>query len=504
MKQSIILVLATLVILTASDRIGDRDMVLMEVAAETSAPAVGLELAPPRFEHPAYEYARTRLERDLTAMEAFRPSYPFWQHVFTIPDGHVAFGSAADGRLLVSFPTRGNWAREGLWEYPAFESLLEGESLPSRQNRRRNLVASLLEPRVGPVVHNSTRGNFVLPNARRYGAFLDEWSAIYERFAVPAEIGLAQAVLESGLNGKIRSEARALGFCQWLDRNWNRLKRHASHVIEGYNQTTQAPYCAAYLVTLATKYGSFIPALSEHHAGAANVGRTVINGSRLGGRDVREQYFLGADFAVELRRVSLRRYREIFRTYGPRSSLYAEMVFGNTFKVENLKTEIAQVPVYAMRVPRAISLEEVTRETGLSVDEVRRYNPALIRRVPANANLYLPVYVEEFGPDVSFWHHAPSLEYVGVLEEFVRIDATLEQWEDSEFEGVLRDFAQRFDATDTEEGAVMAAVLAYVIDETYRGRQGAILREFRASSRIRNLFDRGVSELQNVSARRVN
>ena len=134
---------------------------------------------------------------------------------------------------------------------------------------------------------------FLLPNAERYGSFLDQWGAIYERFGVPAEIGLAQAVIESGLNGRVRSPARALGFCQWLPRNWNYLKRLAPYVIEGYNQTTQAPYCAAYLTILATMYGSFIPALSEHHAGGVNVGRTVINGERLGGAGTREQYLMG-------------------------------------------------------------------------------------------------------------------------------------------------------------------------------------------------------------------
>ena len=36
-------------------------------------------------------------------------------------------------------------------------------------------------------------------HAQRYGRFLQEWSAIYERFGVPAELGLAQAVIESGL-----------------------------------------------------------------------------------------------------------------------------------------------------------------------------------------------------------------------------------------------------------------------------------------------------------------
>ena len=169
---------------------------------------------------------------------------------------------------------------------------LAGVTLPADLDRRRDEVARLLEARVGPVVHNPTRGLFLLPNAHRYGGFLREWATIYERFGVPAEIGLSQALVESGFKGTARSRARALGFCQWLQVNWNQLKRLAApHVIEAYNQTTQAPYCAAYLTILATKYGSFIPALSEHHAGGTNVGRTLINGERLGGDDVARALF---------------------------------------------------------------------------------------------------------------------------------------------------------------------------------------------------------------------
>ena len=79
----------------------------------------------------------------------------------------------------------------------------KASALPSRLSRRREQVVRLLEPAVGPVVHNPTRGMFLLPNAERYGSFLDQWGAIYERFGVPAEIGLAQAVIESGLNGRV-------------------------------------------------------------------------------------------------------------------------------------------------------------------------------------------------------------------------------------------------------------------------------------------------------------
>lgn len=449
----------------------------------------------------AQSHIQSRLQADIAAVRSFRPAYPFWRHIFTIPDGRIIFGSAADGRLLATFPVRGDWARQGLWEEPALAATLADKRLPSALRLRREQVVRLLEPTVGPVVHNATRGLFLLPHAQRYGSFLGQWGAIYERFGVPAQIGLAQAIIESGLNGRARSAARALGFCQWLPRNWDRLNRLAPNVLEAYNQTTQAPYCAAYLTILATMYGSFIPALSEHHAGGVNVGRAVINGERLGGVDAREQYMLGAQFARDLRSISIRRYRELFRTFGPRSFLYAEMVFGNTLNVARLTTEVPQGEVFAMRTPRAIPLAEITTRTGLSADEVKRFNPALGLRVPARANLYLPQYVSEFGPDVSFWHRPASPAYADVLNAFVRLDATVKQWHEPSFESTLREFQRRFQETDTEEGTVMATTMAFMIEDLRTSRRSAILEEFGTSGRILRLFEQGVRELAAAAAR---
>ncbi len=445
---------------------------------------------------PAYtDLTRARYDADLTALGATRPHYAFWQHIFSIPDGHIVFGSGTDGRLLATFPTRGNWVRDGEWTEPGLADTLAGRRLPRRLRDRRARVEELLGTRVGPVVHNPARGRFLAPHARRYGTFLREWGLIYERFGVPAEIGLAQAIVESGLNGRARSQARALGLCQWLPRNWNLLKRLSPYVIEGYNQTTQAPFCAAHLSILATMYGSFIPALSEHHAGGVNVGRTVINGERLGGRDTREQYLLGSEFARSLRAISIRRYRDLFRTYGPRSALYAEMVFGNVHTVGRLIDDMPQSRVFAMRVPRNTSLSTVARASGLSRDEVKRYNPALVRRVPARANVYLPQHLAELGPDVSFWHRPPSAEYAAVLDEFVGLDASVQEWHEDEFETTLQSFRRRFADTGTEEGSVMATTLGFILDSLTASRRAAILAEFRTSGRVRQLFERGRREL---------
>jgi hypothetical protein len=280
--------------------------------------------------------------------------------------------------------------------------------------------------------------------------------------------------------------------------NWRQLNRLAPSVIEVNNQTTQAPYCAAYLAVLATKYGSFIPALSEHHSGGVNVGRTLINGERLGGTGGREQYLLGSKFARDLRAIDLYGFRDLYRTYGPRSYLYGEMVFGNMATIRDLAASTPQVPIYAMRVPRAFTLTELAKETGLSRDELQRYNPALVKRVPAHADLYLPRYIKKFGPDVSFWHRTPNAKYAEALSDFLSLDATPQQWDNGTLVPVLRAFEKRFRDSKSEEGTVMATVLAFaIVDATSSGRR-EILAEFRADPNVRDLFERGL--LQRVNA----
>jgi hypothetical protein len=437
------------------------------------------------------ELAGGRLAADLVALQQFRPGYPFWQHIFEIPDGSVAFGSRRDGRLLAVLPTAGDWTRTGRWIEPSLAPLVQGRPLPARPADRTEEVARRLEAAAGPIMHNGTRGRFLLPNAQRYGAFLAEWGAIYQRFGVPAEIGLAQAIIESGLNGTVRSEANAVGFCQWLRGNWNKLNRMSPHVIEAGNQTTQAPYCAAYLTILATKYDSFVPALSEHHAGGTNVGRTLIKGARLGGGNVRTQYFLGSDFALALRGLPNRTYTELYGTYGPRSHRYTELVFGNTATVVKLRESTPQQPIFAMRADRDIMIDEIVHRSGLHADEIRRYNPGLTRHVPATAAIYLPTAVPGLGRDVAFWHRPADDGFAAALADFMAIDATAEEWDRPGFERVLLQYQRRFEGTRSEEGTVMATVLAYVIDEMRTGRRGEILAEFRTSDRIARLFEQG-------------
>ena len=241
--------------------------------------------------------------------------------------------------------------------------------------------------------------------------------------------------------------------------------------------------------------GSFIPALSEHNAGGTNVGRALITGAHLRAEDVRTRYFLGSKLSLDLRALPGGSYGPVHESYGPRSYRYAEMVFGNTFNVASLMASTHQEPIYAMRTPRAISLDEIVQRTNLAADDVRLFNPALVDRVPPDGTLYLPQHVNDFGRDVAFWRRPPDPSYSSVLDDFVRLDADPERWDDPSFAPVLSEFRRRFSQTNTEEGTVMATVLAYAMDQAYASSRRALLSEFRRSEQVRVLITRGVLEL---------
>jgi hypothetical protein len=179
------------------------------------------------------------------------------------------------------------------------------------------------------------------------------------------------------------------------------------------------------------------------------------------------------------------------------------MVFGNITNVERLMSETPQRDVYAMRTPKSLTLTEIARVTGLTADEIRRFNPALTRTVPARSDLYLPRYVSAFGPDVTFWHRPMSDAYAEVLKDFLSLEVPLARWDNRAFDPVLIGFRERFAATGTAEGRVMATTLTFVLQGQRTSRQGEILAEFRGSDRILRLFDRGRAERDASLATRV-
>jgi hypothetical protein len=79
-----------------------------------------------------------------------------------------------------------------------------------------------------------------------------------------------------------------------------------------------------------------------------------------------------------------------------------------------------------------------------------------------------------------------------VLADFLALDASPDEWDAPAFDRVLSDFRRRFRETDTEEGAVMDAVLGYVMQEMPLTRR--VLNEYRNSREVQDLFEKGVAQ----------
>lgn len=163
--------------------------------------------------------------------------------------------------------------------------------------------------------------------------------------------------------------------------------------------------------------------------------------------------------------------------------------------VTRIRNEVPQERIFATRAATPIPMGAITSRTHLTAAEVLRFNPALTRQVPALANLYLPMRVPEFGDDMAFWHRPAGAPFTDALEAFLQLEAGVLRWHDASFEQILQAHRRRFEATRTEEGIVMAAVLAYVIGDLRTSRRAAILDDFRSNGRILDLFKRGAAEL---------
>ena len=89
----------------------------------------------------------------------------------------------------------------------------------------------------------------------------------------------------------------------------------------------------------------------------------------------------------------------------------------------------------------------------------------------------------------------PAPDFASVLNDFVHLEASVQQWHEPSFDATLQEFEDRFAATGTEEGTIMATTLRYVRGDLRTSRRAAILDDFRTSGRIQQLFRQGVREL---------
>ena len=83
-----------------------------------------------------------------------------------------------------------------------------------------------------------------------------------------------------------------------------------------------------------------------------------------------------------------------------------------------------------MRTPRAIPLPKISARTHLPADEVRRFNPALVARVPGQTYALSSALRQRVRPWT--WRSGggrSSPAYVAVLNDFMRLEAGPERWD---------------------------------------------------------------------------
>jgi hypothetical protein len=220
----------------------------------------GIDPTPPT----AADVAAARRRDDFSAMQKYRPGYPFWQHVFTLPDQSIAFGSATEvvcsrcfqPRRVDSVTQRGRTRR---WRTFSMVSNWRARSAIAVSRWRRS--SSVPRDRFF-----RTRRAVIalLPNARRYGAFPRRHGGRFTNASVSRPTSAsAQVILESGLSAQRRSEANAIGFCQWLHQNWKTPEPFLADTHRRQEPDDAGTVLCGVSVGRRTKYGSFIPALSS-------------------------------------------------------------------------------------------------------------------------------------------------------------------------------------------------------------------------------------------------
>ena len=132
------------------------------------------------------------------------------------------------------------------------------------------------------------------------------------------------------------------------------------------------------------------------------------DGTRVGADEPRERYFLGADLARELRSIG-DEYKDIYQSAVRALPHTRKWCSATPLPSRHHRRDAAAARAFGMRTTRSMPLAEIIRRTGLTADEVRRFNPALAVR-PRGCDA-LPPCVRLVGRDVSFWRRQASSDY---------------------------------------------------------------------------------------------
>ena len=194
--------------------------------------------------------------------------------------------------------------------------------------------------------------------------YIPIFEEIFDQYDMPLEL-TAMAVIESALNAKAVSRARAKGMWQFM---YSTAKRYGltinSYVDERFDPIASAHAAARYLRDSYLIFGDWTLAIASYNCGAGNVNKAI---RRAGGsKDFWEVYpYLPRET----------------RGYVP--SFFAALYAMKYYKEHNITPELIPMPPHTdtIKVNKMLHFEQIAHFTGISIEELRTHNPQYLHDI---------------------------------------------------------------------------------------------------------------------------
>ena len=194
--------------------------------------------------------------------------------------------------------------------------------------------------------------------------YIPIFEEIFDQYDMPLEL-TAMAVIESALNTKAVSRARAKGMWQFM---YSTAKRYGltinSYVDERFDPIASAHAAARYLRDSYLIFGDWSLAIASYNCGAGNVNKAIRRSG--GSKDFWEIYpYLPRET----------------RGYVP--SFFAALYAMKYYKEHNLTPEFIPMPPHTdtIKVNKMLHFEQIAHFTGASIEELRTHNPQYLHDI---------------------------------------------------------------------------------------------------------------------------
>ncbi len=198
--------------------------------------------------------------------------------------------------------------------------------------------------------------------------YLPIFEEIFDYYGLPKELK-AMAIIESALNPVAVSRARAKGMWQFMYRTALQYNLKINSYVDERLDPIAATHAAAkYLRDSYTIFGDWFLAISSYNCGVGNVNKAI---RRAGSRDFWKIYpYLPRET----------------RGYVP--SFIAALYMLEYYKEHNLQPANFNMPAHVdtFKVNKNLHFEQISAVIGISVDELKNYNPQYIQNIiPGNS-----------------------------------------------------------------------------------------------------------------------